>query len=411
MRKLNRRDFLKTTAGAVGAYACCAAGLGPNENQMAWAANPGGRDAMLVLLNQGGGCDHLDSFAIPFNEVALWDRRPTIMEDPATVLRLNGSTGLNWRFPNLKRMYDNGDVAIVQGCGVPTGTRSHENASKIVARGSTHSVPTSWIGRLCSEYFQDIEYNTLALSGSAGGTTATRNRPIKMGSLGTYDVKTISSHVEPSGDKDYRVEIAKTLLNKRTRTAREKAVQGALESMYGSLEQIAAAAATPLTGTYGGYTSNYFTDVARVAKYGLGTKLTIGGAGGWDCHPRQRDLYNNKYVGIDNSLRGLETDLKAIGKWESTTVIIYTEFGRTINENSGRGTDHGNAMAMVLVGGSVRGGVYGPEPTSSVLRNATYVGTDIDTRNVFAEAISWLGYDPGAVFTQNYTKTNLNLFA
>ena len=110
------------------------------------------------------------------------------------------------------------------------------------------------------------------------------------------------------------------------------------------------------------------------------------------------------------AIGAFEADMKAIGKWNSTAICIFTEFGRKTFENGSGGTDHGWGSAMLVIGGGVNGGVKGPEIDAETF-SEEWLPQRIDFRNAFSEMISWLGFNPAPVFPETFEKETLGLFS
>ena len=154
----------------------------------------------------------------------------------------------------------------------------------------------------------------------------------------------------------------------------------------------------------------FLQDAARLIQSSLvGTRVIYTGLGGWDTHSNQIGSHERILGTVDQSVAALEQDLKAMGKWEETAICIFTEFGRINFENSSGGTDHGKGSCYLLIGGAVNGGIYGNTPSETQL-SKNWLDMEIDFRNVFAEAITWLGFDPDPIFPETYDSTPLNLF-
>ena len=113
---------------------------------------------------------------------------------------------------------------------------------------------------------------------------------------------------------------------------------------------------------------------------------------------------------LNDGLKSFYDDLQAQGMLNSTLVLVYTEFGRRISENGSQGTDHGAGGVMMLMGGLVRGGLYGtapnlsPDPANPTLENS---GGDVkwetDFRSVYAPIIdTWLGGDSVSILGGNF---------
>lgn len=420
-KKITRRDFIKGTVAA-GACACCTAAWGPLGPNAVYAQSSGGNGRMAVFLNQFGGNDQLNSFAIPYIRSAYFDRRPTIAIPVGQVLPMASGIGLNPRLSALHALYQAGDVAIVQNVGDPRGTRSHFTAQEIFSRGIAGPSGTEqrgWIGRLGDLYMSNMSFNTLGIGvGAQTDFTATRatNRPIVTNSLSSVGFNT--DFGAGTNDRNFRLATLETLLaenkpvDERPGSVR-RAQAGMIDSVDTLRNVVSGYTGGAVSYTTGGENnvSRYLRDCARIAQFGLGTRVCYGGEGGWDNHSDQRSVQESQLTRINDAVNGFHQDMVRINQWNNVVICIFTEFGRNTYENGSSGTDHGWGSAMVLIGGRVRGGVYGVTPSENVIRNQRWLDMDIDFRNVFADIISWLGFNPGPVFPESYARVALDVVA
>ena len=113
----------------------------------------------------------------------------------------------------------------------------------------------------------------------------------------------------------------------------------------------------------------------------------------FDTHVQQADLHSRLLMYTADAVRGFMEDLKRIGRADDVAVMIFTEFGRRVEENGSLGTDHGTATPMFVVGKGVKGGFYGKHPSLTDLDDGNMKMTT-DFRRVYATMIKeWLGYD------------------
>jgi uncharacterized protein (DUF1501 family) len=140
--------------------------------------------------------------------------------------------------------------------------------------------------------------------------------------------------------------------------------------------------------------------------------------GGYDTHASQNTNaanagYSNLMGTLDTALTAFYTDLRNQGLLENTMIVLFSEFGRRINENGSGGTDHGAAGLMMTIGGSVQGGIHGTaaslQPGNPTLENnSNDVTWETDFRSVYASVIdSWLGADSVSILGGNYRDTSL----
>lgn len=416
MCKMNRRTFIKNSM-LLSASACCAAAWGPVSARTALAQSIGGNGRTLVLLNQFGGNDCLNSFAIPFGRNAYYDLRPTIGIPSANVLQLDSVVGLNPVLINLHSLFLEGKVAVIQASGDPAGTRSHFTSQEYFSRGiidaDANSDHRGWIGRLGDLYFADTPFNTFGIGvGQQLDFTSDRasHRPIVTSQLSSFGFD--NDWGVGSRENDFRRSIVQALISReKAVTARKNSARLAQKAMYQSMaqiQQIIASYTSPITYPNTG-TGNYFRDAARlVQSEEIATRVTYGGLGGWDTHSNQVGSQEFNLGQIDAALGAFVADLKAMGKWEQTAICIFTEFGRINFENASGGTDHAKGGAMVVIGGAVNGGLYGPTPSEAELTQNDFIDMDVDFRNVFSDLITWLGFNPSPVFPETFSRVNLN---
>ena len=413
MKKISRRDFL-----AISASACCAAAWGPLSGRTALAQSNGGNGRTLVLLNQFGGNDQLNSFAIPYIRNAYYDLRPGIAIPSANVLTLDQGIGLNPILSNLHGLFLDGDLAVIQAVGDPAGTRSHFTSQEYFSRGIIDSGANTdhrgWVGRLGDLYFSDTPFNTFGIGvGQQLDFSSDRStyRPIVTPQLSSFGFD--NDWGVNSRENDYRRAVVQALASREKQiTGRKKSARAAQKALYDSLatiQDVLDAYTSPITYPDTS-TGDYFRDAATLIQSDLvATRVTYGGLGGWDTHANQVGGHEFRLGLIDDAVGAFVADLKDMNKWNETVICIFTEFGRVNFENASGGTDHAKGGAMVMIGGAVNGGVYGPTPSEAELTSSSYINMDIDFRNVFSEIITWLGYDPAPVFPEPFSQVQLNL--
>ena len=419
-----RRNFLKGML-AIGAGACCNAAFGSLGSRYAWAQSAGGSGNTLILFNQFGGCDPLNSFAIPYSVGEYYTKRPSIAIPQNMILPVaGGQIGFHPALPTMKRIFDEGDCAVIRGIGDPVGTRSHFTSQDIFSRGTTDSGESDgkgWIGRMGDHYFTDLRFNTMGIG--VGGqldfsSSRELNVPLVLHSLENfrYDNAAVSG-LSYVGENELRREFLSrfTGVGNRAKTAIKDKVDAAqiVTQDAVTLVQEAFEGFTP-QGVYADdNTSRFFKEVATTMNHGFGTKVYYGGLGGWDNHASQGGVEGTQaglLSMIDTALAAFEIDAKAQGWWDRVAICIFTEFGRKTFENGSGGTDHGWGSAMVVIGGGINGGLKGPATTAADFQEE-WLPQHVDFRNPFSEMITWLGFDPGPVFPESYTRDNLGLFA
>ena len=421
---ISRRKFLKNMMLACGA-ACSSAAFGPLGSRYAFASSAGGSGKTLILFNQFGGCDPLNSFAVPHLIPEYYAKRPSLALPQNAVLPIaDGKIAFHPSLSHLKRMFDQGECAVIRGIGDPVGTRSHFTSQDIFSRGVTDNGTgdgRGWLGRLGDLYFKDQQFNTIGLGvGSQVDFNSSRqeNIPLVLQSLENFRYDQASVYgMSWKGENELRHETLNNFV--KVPSGSDNLIKGKVDAA----QKLTQSATSVIQTAFENFTpegpyaedgpSQFFKEVAVTLNHNLGTKVFYGGLGGWDHHSDQGGVEGSQaelLSQIDLALAAFEVDAKLKGWWDDITICIFTEFGRKTFENGSGGTDHGWGSAMILLGGGVKGGIYGPETTSADF-TADWLPQHIDFRNPFSEMVTWLGFDPKPVFPENFVKNNLGVLS
>lgn len=417
--RMTRRTFLQT--GATMAAVAAAGGMGildssPSRNGRIKAA-PLSNHKRMVIITLRGGNDGLNT-VIPASGSAqtTYDaRRPTIKIDPGTSLSLTGGpNNADYRLHNnlvqIQGLWNMGDVALINKVGYPSANLSHfvsEDIWSYGVRGSFNGlgVPISgWIAR-----FADLYANTPTGAVSigqgrpkdfTGGSTA----PLVLSNLAGFRLSTDGAYTQ---NDLLRKSVAQQVLDNTQWTGKDASVALAMNQAYELSDQVQGAIASySSTVTYVNQNiSNQLKDVARLIQAGFDTRLFFTGYGGFDTHSNQIVGHGNLMAALDNAVGSFAADMQAMGVWQDITIVVVSEFGRRNYENGSTGTDHGHANPAFVIGGSVNGGVYGPDITATDL-NGEYLGYDVDFRAIYKDVIAHMGYDPAPVFPETLAKPN-----
>jgi uncharacterized protein (DUF1501 family) len=143
-------------------------------------------------------------------------------------------------------------------------------------------------------------------------------------------------------------------------------------------------------------------DVAAMIHGGLGTRIFSVGLGGFDTHAAQRGEHDARMRTLDAGLGAFVQDLSRSEAGRNTTIAVFSEFGRRLEENASRGTDHGKAGPMLVMGHAVRGGLHGKHPDLTALDSGDPAWTT-DFRSVYGSLIEgWFGIEHERVLGQRY---------
>jgi uncharacterized protein (DUF1501 family) len=409
--KFSRRQFVK---GGVTAFTY---GFAAPQMMCEIAFAQGVPSRNLVVVYLGGGNDSL-STVIPYNDPSYRSRRPTLAIPAANVLQIgrdssNIELGLHPRLLGLKSIFDAGSLAIVQRTGYANQSRSHFTGFDIWGTASVQNTSgTGWLGR-----YLDTISNPDPLV--AWNTQRETPRPLMADRVGvpaitnpaTYAFSSPNAGAEAGFERTAQLRISSHLPVDRPHLA---FVNSTTQAAMATLDRVATVAAYRPAVTY---PNNGFAQalqaVAGAMNKQIGTKVFWVQTGGYDTHAQQgtnAGAYVNLMNTLDGGLKTFHDDLSNQGLLNNTLILIYTEFGRRINENGSAGTDHGAGGNMMVLGGLVRGGLYGTAPNLSMdpanptlENNNADVRFETDFRAVYAKILdSWLGSNSVAVLGTDY---------
>jgi len=355
-------------------------------------------DNLLVLVQLAGGNDGL-STVVPFADDAYHAARATIGIDPATVLRLDDYRGLNPDLARLHAAFGRGELAIVEGCGYPRPNRSHFKAMEIwgTASEAGKAAGDGWVSRLMTTAFGADKLPTRAVHVGAQlpDVLISTDHPVlcfespvayrlAAGEAPLGEVLAESSAGEAGS---VRSRLRAMLDDARASSAEVRAAaaryQPSVEypvSPLGQALQVTAALIAARTG-------------CRI----LSVTLT-----GFDTHANQRSLHQDMLRQLDGALGAFLEDVRGTERGRKVLVLVYSEFGRRVEENASGGTDHGAAAPMFLAGLPVQGGIYGRHPSLVELDDGDLIHTT-DFRSVYGTVIrDWFGIEPSRVLRADY---------
>jgi uncharacterized protein (DUF1501 family) len=123
---------------------------------------------------------------------------------------------------------------------------------------------------------------------------------------------------------------------------------------------------------------------------------------GYDTHSNQVDTHEKLLIELNNGLSDLISFLRLNNRWNDTLIVTYSEFGRAPIENSSMGTDHGTLSCHFVMGGRVKGGLYGKYPLFSEIENFQFVNP-IDYRTMFSSIMDdFWKIDSSKVFNKKF---------
>lgn len=436
---LSRRVFIRNSGLAMVSW-----GLAPRfVGRALGATTPASRGRkVLVCVFQRGAVDGL-SMVVPHGEKAYYRARSSIAIEPPgrgenRAVDLDGFFALHPSLASLQPWYRDGHLAIVHAVGSPDATRSHFDAQDYMESGTPGSKTTAggWLNRLLAETAEaelsppqslirglaTTQQDPRALAGPQPSLTVgdlqqflggqgvpVRRTQVTDGEMDTPGNMTGDATGEMSNPQPAAAARRRPAAPNGADARRRQALVSGFEALYGAdgddlvlatgseaLDAVAfLKAADPLRyqpangARYPGGLGVQLRQVAQLIKADVGLEIAFTDVGGWDTHRQQgaaTGLLANRLAEFGEALAAFARDLG--DRMEDVVVLTMSEFGRTVEENGSRGTDHGHANACMVLGGPVNGGrVYGDWP--GLESEQRYEGRDLaittDFRDVFGE--------------------------
>ena len=394
-RRIFLRSFLHNSALAL-------AGFGPLPGWLgrtAFAAGSGRPRKVLVAIFQRGAADGLN-IVVPHGDPNYYSMRPSIAIPRKQAIDLDGFFGLHPALDGLKPAFDEGRLAVVHAAGSPDPTRSHFDAQDYMESGTPGFKGTrdGWMNR--------------ALGPAEGKPSPVR--AVSMGPMLARAMRGTNSAVAVNRLADFKVRDAAAagMFESMYAQSVDARLHGAGKSTFEAVALLEALQKSPYALANGAEyprsrLGESLRQIAELIKAGAGLEVAFADTGGWDHHanevagtPTEGQLAN-LLADFGKSLGAFARDLG--DGMEDVALVTMSEFGRTARENGARGTDHGHANCMFVMGGGTRGGkVYGKWP--GLEQEQLYEGRDLavttDFRDVLGELVArHLGrVNPDAVF-------------
>ncbi|HYU52271.1 MAG TPA: DUF1501 domain-containing protein [Gemmatimonadaceae bacterium] len=352
---------------------------------------------VLICLFQRGAADGLN-MVVPFGERAYYSMRPSIaiaQPSPNAIggaIDLDGFFGLHPALAPLKPLYDRKLLAPVHAVGSPSTTRSHFDAQDYMETGTPDNKGTTdgWLNRYLAVKGTCDECNLAKTPFRAVSMTPQTPRILE-GPSATVAMNSLDEFsVRATGNSAERLEAL-------YRTGSADLVHGTGAEMFDAVKMLRAANPQKYLPQNGAeYPRSQFglrlLQIAQLIKANVGLEIAFADVGGWDTHVNQGSSTGQLAQRLDDFSRSIAALVTDLGdRMDDVMILTMSEFGRMARENGNRGTDHGHAGALFVIGGHVKGGkVHGRWP--GLEQEQLYEGRDLalttDFRSVFAEVVS-----------------------
>jgi uncharacterized protein (DUF1501 family) len=348
-------------------------------------------ERILVVIELSGGNDGLNTI-VPFGDPAYYRARPNLGIPEPQLIKFAEGFGFHPSMVGFERLYKDGLMAVVHGCGYDHPSLSHFSSMGFWHTGVPNGgEPLGWLGRLADNGYDASKRNMIVNLGNSQ-SLAVRSRshsPL------VFDDPARFRREGTDLEKQALVELSKARATQNaTLEFLASTAQNATESSD-FVRQASASYRTPVDYGIGGGVGGNLQRVAALIAAGMATRLyyvTYSG-NSFDTHVQQADLHSRLLMYTADAVRGFMEDIKRIGRADDVAVMMFTEFGRRVEENASLGTDHGTATPMFIFGKGIKGGLHGQHPSLTDLDDGNMKMTT-DFRRVYATMIKeWLGYE------------------
>jgi uncharacterized protein (DUF1501 family) len=387
---MKRRDLLRAGLCAIGAGASGLTHVPAffAQTARALATQTSGGSRILVVLELSGGNDGLNTL-IPYGDDAYYRQRPKIGVKASGARKIDEHFGFSQGMVGFERLYKDGKLAIVHGCGYANPSFSHFTSMAYWHTASPNRGDEyGWVGRTADAMAPQAPANFL-VNIDARQSLAVRSRvhtplvfddPNKFAREGFYQERDFFSEVsDPGGvanpSRKYLLDVARSA----------KSASALVKEAWAKYK-------SPVDY---GITGLDLPKVVALIDAGLPTQLYYVAYrnNAFDTHVYQSDLHQRLLTYTSDAVSAFMLDLERIGRANDVTLMIFSEFGRRVPENTSLGTDHGAANLMFVAGKKVKGGHYGKVPSLTQLDEGDNLIYTTDFRRVYATMISkWLGF-------------------
>lgn len=367
---MNRREFIQYASLAPLVTSIPSVFAGDSTKASSLSKKLERPDRIVLLVELKGGNDGLNTL-VPFEDELYHNLRPNIAIKNA--IPLKGDMGINPYLKSLLNIWKDGDMAWVQGVGYPHASRSHFHSSDIwecaSAKGKTEQ---GWVTKVLSNHKEQPLNGIVLGDNSLGPMAGERGRSVAMLNSGEFlrQTKYLNKESFDIGNDalghmlnvQNQVNLAAELIREKLHGAKPSPIRFPTSAFGRRLQQV----------------DKMITNGMHLPVY----KVTLDG---FDTHANQRDVHNNLMNHLSQGLSAFTKSMKHHNLWDNVLIMTYSEFGRRVQENGSAGTDHGSGSVNMVLGGAVRGGLYGRTPS---LRPEHLVNGDLAHSTDFRELYS-----------------------
>ena len=370
-----------------------------------------GHDRTLVTVQMSGGNDYLNTL-VPYENGIYYDSRPSIAHKAESVLRLDDEVGLRPGMEPIKELWDEGKVAIINGIGYPKPNRSHFRSMDIWHTALPEAVGTEgWLGRAIRDLDPRGDNVLTGVNFGRGLPRALACKGVPVASVGSLESYGLFPDKEDESLREYALE---TFSKMYGGAKGKEAVMGflgqtATDALKGAdILRTAPAAYSSSVEYASNDIAQSLKQTAQVMFADLGTRIYYNQFGSFDTHSGELLAHDRLWRDQSAAVRDFMDDLDEHGKGDDTIIFMYSEFGRRVQDN-GSGTDHGSGGMALVIGNSVKGGMYGEYPS---LEEEDQLEGDLHYNNDFRQTYTsileqWLRLDAAPIVNGRFEPFDL----
>ncbi len=370
------------------------------------------KDPVVVVLQMTGANDYLNS-VIPYTDPLYYDNRPKVGIPEDQMLPIDAEMAFNPVLAPVKKLYDEGKVALIHGIGYENSPRSHFRSMDIWHTCEPDKIGTEgWAAKVVRDLDPSGENVLKGVNVGQGlpRALALTGVPVtSVSNLESYGILSGVPGIEQERDQ---------LLERFARMYAPAIGTGPTMDYLGQTGRDALKGADVIKAAPAKYQSTIeyadtpiaknLRDVASVYLADLGTQLFYTAYGSFDSHFNQTPMHNQLWTDMSRGISDFFDDLKEHDAGDNLIMMLFTEFGRRVMDN-GTGTDHGAGGGAIVIGNNVKGGMYGVYPS---LKPEHLTEGDLepnyDFRGLYSTVIDkWLGLDPVPIVGGKYEQLDL----
>ena len=368
------------------------------------------KDPVLVVLQLSGGNDFMNTI-VPYADPLYVDNRPNVRIDTERVLPINDYIGFNPILAPVKKLYDEGKIAIIQGVGYPTPNRSHFRSMDIWHTCEPDKIADEgWLGRAIRDLDPNKENVLTGVNFGRGLPRALVAPGVPVASVGSLETYGVLTSIEAEAQRTEALDIFSRMYSPTMGygPVMEYLSQTGMDALNGADILATAPAKYSSSVEYGSNSvAQYMKNIAQVHCADLGCRVlyTTAPYNSFDTHATQLSAHAKLWTDLSRTINDFYEDLKEHNATENVLLLVFTEFGRRVHDN-GSGTDHGSGGAAFVIGDAVKGGLYGEYPSlaeDKLLDGDLHFNNDF--RGLYATLLEdWLGLDAKPIVNGSFEK-------